>query len=148
MSHYSQPAVVDLQYRQNLTDRIFDVLRCNGSNARGVYFRLDNLPKGGMKALLRQRPLDAVRAEVGGPTLTVEITTERKGEQPDPDALRFATYDYDEFRTWLYRLLRRHRMQPATAVHTSQSNSRPTSALLRPDLRPRPTFHRKQKKGR
>ena len=143
MSHHTRPATDNQQYRQELTAQIFNVLRCNGSNARGVYFSLDTLPKGGMNALLRQRPLDGVRAEIGGTTVTVEITTERQGEQPDYDALRFATYDFEAFRIWLYNLLRKSGTQPVTPEYSNQPTSRPTSRI-RPDQRSRPTFKGKK----
>ena len=150
-----KPVVVDQQrYRRELTLGIFRLLASNGHNARPVYdMRLVSIPKGGMRELMRREPYHAVRAEIGGTTLTIEVTKERHGEQDDPDNLRYACYDLNDFRAWFVAVLYRAGMplQPPADVSDDwvtffTGDQKP--APVRADLRSRPTFHRKTKKGR
>lgn len=154
-SPHPKPVVVDQQrYRRELTLNIFRLLSSNGHNARPVYdMRLVSIPKGGMKELTRTQPYHAVRAECAGTTLTVEVTKERHGEQDDGDALRYACYDLDDFRAWFMTVLHKAGMQLQPPADVSDDvakmftgNQKP--APVRADLRSRPMFPRKTKKGR
>ncbi|MDB5243080.1 MAG: hypothetical protein JWP57_3705 [Spirosoma sp.] len=150
-----KPNVVDQpRYRRELTLNIFRLLTSNGYNARPVYdMRVVSIPAGGIRELMRTHPFNAVRAEVGGTTLTVEVTTERHGEQNDPDALCYACYDFEDFRAWFLTVLQKTGMQlqppadvPADVVTFFSSG--PKAAPVRADLRPRPMFHRQTKRPR
>ena len=145
------PVATDQQHRRELSLSIYRLLKSNGANARPVYDltdikRLDN----GIRGLM-QAPVDAVRAELSGTTLTVEITSQRHGEQDDPDALRYACYDLSDFQNWFAALLQRSglaMLPPATLqVHEVTSFMGKPATSIRADLRPAPMFHRK-KKGR
>ncbi len=144
---------VDTAYRRQLADQIFRLLKSNGADARGVYDGLDALPKGGMRQLYLERPFDGMRCEIGGTTLTVEITNQRVGEQDEPDQLRFATYDYAHFRAWFFSLLLRSGITPqppaAQGVPADLLPIRKIHGGIRPDLRSTPPIrHRSPKGGR
>ncbi|GAB4023673.1 hypothetical protein GCM10028808_74610 [Spirosoma migulaei] len=149
MSPLSSPphALDDPAYRRYLIDKVFAILKAHGSFTRGVYdgLKAKDIPTGGMRELIRQRPFDAVRSEVGGVTITVEITADRQGEQDDPDAVRFACSDLETFRNWFFSLLRRSGMQSAPLAALGPTFPKPTSTI-RPDLRSTPVFHRKKKR--
>ena len=146
------PATSEQQYKRELALNIYRLLASNAANARPVYDMTGkSLPKGGTRELTQKRPVNAVRAEIGGTTLTVEITDQRHGEQNDPDALRYACYDLADFRAWFATLLQSNglALQPPATTRFHEfaffmASNKPT---IRPDLRPAPMFHRK-KKGR
>ena len=102
-NHLHQRA--QLKPRFALATAIASVLKRFGRNIRPVYYGVNELPKGGLNALIRQRPPDAVRCELLGATLTIEITGETLGEQQKPDAVLFGCTDFETFQTWFYHLL-------------------------------------------
>lgn len=139
------------KYRRELLLNIYRMLSSNGQNARPVYFGLSNLPKGGMNELARIRPYDAVRAEIGGTTLTIEVTTNRQGEQNDPDALRYACYDLNDFKAWFFTLLYKAGIQPEPPANVPekivwQFMHFASSTQIRADLRSAPYIHHRKKK--
>ena len=142
------------RYSRGLLLDIFRLLDSNGQNARPVYSMADkSLPKGGMREMVKTIPYDAVRAEIGGTTLTVEVTPDRKGETNDPDALRFACYDLKDFKAWFLGLLQSDgkKLQPPANVHADIvkhfTEFRPSTPQVRPNLKPAPMlFHHKKRR--
>lgn len=125
-------------YRWELTDKIASVLKANGTNLRPVSYATE-LPEGGINQLLFERPFDAVRAEMGGTTVTIQITTERHGEQPSADQVVFACYDFVTFRDWFYGLLRRSGQTPRPSEPVDFMEARSTrndTRTVRPALSP------------
>ncbi len=126
----------DQQYRRELALNVFRLLRSNAYNVRPIFKKGKNI-------------VDAVRANIWGTTLTVEVTTARHGEQNDPDALRYACYEISSFRTWFADLLQSNglAMQPPATTHPREfamfmgSNQRPVIAN-----RIVPMCHRKTKR--
>lgn len=131
-------------FRQLLANQIYGLLMANGSNVRWVYdgLKAQDIPKGGLKALLSNRPFDGVRAEVVGATLTVEITAEWSGEREEADGLRFGCYDYETFRNWFFSRLRRAGIQPRTPAPVP--TAKPVWSI-KADLRKSPILHAKAK---
>ncbi len=143
----------DQRHRRELGLSIYRLLKSNGSNARPFYDMSSKaMPKGGMNQLAILYPADGVRAEVGGCTLSVDITPHRHGEQDAPDALRYATYDLDDFRFWFTALLHKSglpMMPPATLRPDEHPAFRISPGTgIRPDLRSAPIVHRKNKRRR
>ena len=95
---------------QRTTGQVFALLSTNGSFPRWV-FDMSNkkLPTGPGIAykLIKQHRFDAVRCEILGVTLTVEISTERSGLQPQENEnnLRYCTASYELFRRWFFKML-------------------------------------------
>ena len=154
-THQRPQVATDQRYRRELGLSIYRLLKSNARNARHVFEMAGKpFPNGGMSELMRSRPVDAVRAEVGNTTLTVEITSQWHGEQHAPDApntLRYACYHLSDFQNWFAALLQRSgssMLPPATLqVHEVTSFMGKPATSIRADLRPAPMFHRK-KKGR
>lgn len=125
-------------YRWELTNRIAAVLHANGDGIRPFYTYIATVPEGGMSQLIDEVPFSGVRAEIGGTTVSVEITTQRKGDVSTADQMRYACYDFDEFSAWFYNLLRRLGQRPALVkpINLLHGYYRPakTQTSLRPAL--------------
>jgi hypothetical protein len=127
-------------HRWELANKIASVLHANGSGIRPFYSHVTDLPEGGMLQLVDEVPFAGVRAEMGGVTVSVELTHERTGHVPcDEGEVRFACYDFETFCTWFYNLLRRSGQHPAPVVpinllHGHYRHSSAMRSTLRPSL--------------
>ena len=164
-THQRPPGADEQPYRRALLIDVFRLLASNGDNARSAFDMYGkSFPDGGVRELINTHPVYAVRAEVAGTTLTVEITSQRRGEIDQPDALWFCCDNLRDFEQWFTRMLQNSglSMKPAAPLKTPvvqtfirvayayqsgtyQPTSRP-AAVIRPDLRPAPMFHRKRRR--
>jgi len=144
----ARPPVTTDQHQRELGLDIYRLLKSNASNARPVYdLAGSTMPDGDTNALIRSRSVDAVRAEIFGITITIEVTTNQDSEQDDPDSLRYKANCIIDFRDWFAALLQLFgvSMMPSATVTVLEFAIFMANTVRNtpPDPRPAPTFHRK-----
>lgn len=143
--------VLTTKQLQRTTGQVFAILSANGEFTRMVYdMSSKELPDGPgiMDKLIRQYRFDAVRCEILGVTLTVQITTERQGLQDEEDEtqMTYCTSSCELFRRWLFKRLIDAGVTPKYSEHvTPMTNADKRPGVVKMDLSRKP-FHPNRKR--
>lgn len=136
MSQIPTSKPLTIEQVDRLIKQIAPLLTVNGGTfPRGVYYAPGKtIPSGHniMGRMLDRYPLDGVRCEVLGLTLTIELTTARKGEQSEEDEnhLCFSTSSYELFRMWFFEKIRSAGIEPKLPAPKCDKRSGPVKMDL------------------